>query len=257
MRNYLLYGLAAAILFAVSASISLWLQNRNKDSADKARAAANTEADPGEAMVLPRSVKPAGDEASQALASLHDREKALRERETALGLREKKMELIAQDLQKERADLEVLQKQIQDTLRDVSARPTPTAVRKSDIDIDILRDTAARDEPQIRVGLRDSGPADGADVAHLAFELERTAPEVAARRLKDMAQQGNPDRAMMVLAKMESSAQDRVRRAMDAVPGTEAPRTDLNPAPATAPVPMPPPVAPPPAVVPTVAFPIR
>ncbi len=31
MRNYLQYGLAAAILFAVSASVSLWLHNRNKD----------------------------------------------------------------------------------------------------------------------------------------------------------------------------------------------------------------------------------
>src|SRR2546423_318579 len=38
MKNYLLYGLAAAILFAVSASVSLWLQNRNKDAVNKALA---------------------------------------------------------------------------------------------------------------------------------------------------------------------------------------------------------------------------
>src|SRR5438874_10386243 len=97
MRNYLLYGLAAAILFALSASISLWLQNRNKGGADKGHDLAGADVDPGEARVLPRPARP--DDSSQSAVNLRDRE-------TALVQREKNLDVIARDLQKERAALE-------------------------------------------------------------------------------------------------------------------------------------------------------
>src|SRR5260370_36264563 len=135
MRNSLLYGLAAAILFATSASISLWLQNRNKDSADKGRALATADADPGDARVLPRSMKLNGDEPTQPALDLREREKVLRDRETALNQREKRMDLIARAIQKERAAREDLQKQIQDTLRVIGTKSSAAVAPKGDADL--------------------------------------------------------------------------------------------------------------------------
>ncbi len=249
MRNSLLYGLAAAILFATSASISLWLQNRNKDSADKGRALATADADPGDARVLPRSMKLNGDEPTQPALDLREREKVLRDRETALNQREKRMDLIARAIQKERAALEDLQKQIQDTLREIGTKSSAAVAPKSDADL--RREGGARDEAQIRARLLESDAADGTDVALLAVELEKLAPELAARRLKEMVQQGDR-RTAMVLSKMDESFRQRVLAAADAV--------QANPeVPTTAPsVPVPPPVLPaPPPIVPTAPFPIR
>jgi hypothetical protein len=239
MKNCLLFGLAAALLFATSAGTSLWLQNRNKNGGDKRRGLINAEADTGDEQFVSRSAKPGGDESAQPAPNPHEHEKTLADRETALSQREKRMDLIARDIQKERAALEDLQKQIQDALREVGTKSGVAAAPKSDADI--RREGAARDEAQIRAHLRDSDAADGTDVALLAVELEKLAPELAARRLKDLGDR----RATVVLDKMDATFRQRVLDAARANPETPttAPALPMSPTP--------------PPVVPTPPFPIR
>jgi hypothetical protein len=258
MRNYLLYGLAAAILFAVSASASLWWQNRQKDVADQGRSLANSDTDPGEARVLFHSRKPNAEEPGTPAANLGDREKALRDREMALTQRERSMDLIARDLQKERAALEMLRKQVQETLREMSVKTGPAALHKSDLDI--LREAAAGEAPQARARAMAPGAAGGADLVQLVAEFHRMAPELAAQRLRELDQRDKV-LAGQVWNKLDESFQNRVLATAPPVPAApEAPAPENGRGPTVAPtLPMPPPAPPsPPAVVPPAApLPIR
>src|SRR5438034_324767 len=124
MRRYLLYGLAAAILFVVPASISLWLKNRNAEETGKvgnARPSKNDGADAKETR-LSKPEKPNA-EGTTALTNLRDREKAVSEKEEAVNQRQKKLDLIRYDIQKEQAELDELHRQIQEELRAASQKP--------------------------------------------------------------------------------------------------------------------------------------
>ena len=152
MKNYLLYGLAAAILFAISASVSLWIKKKDglgemgDAGASKAEDAPRVkgEGDATEARALAKPDKLNTVELNQLNQTLRDREKAVSDKEAALSKNQKTLELIKLDVISERAKMDELHKQIQQELLSVSKKTlVEAAVPK--LDFEKPRDPAAHE----------------------------------------------------------------------------------------------------------------
>jgi hypothetical protein len=211
MRQYLLYGLGAAILFAVSAGVSLWLRKPGRDAdSDRASAAAKSapdgpkdEADP---KTPPRGAarpdRPNSDETSSAIKQLRDREKAVRDREEALNSRQQKLELVSKDMHDEHAKLDELRKEIQAELQEASKKVADARQREA----------VARDEAIVRTGFHPPERTEESDIDGWAAQCDRQSAAEAAANLQALAQTSK-DRAVKVLTRMRD--RDRVLQAMD------------------------------------------
>jgi hypothetical protein len=190
MRNYLTYGLAAAVLFAISASVSLWLNNKKKDAGNDSGAAA-------------RSDRPNLDDPA---VSLREREKTVREKEQALKQRQKTLELLDQDIHAERAAMDELNKQIQKELRDAGRRAAvPSTKYESSFTIGSLRD-----EEVLKKSLAPQDTTANDNLARLAAHYETLQPEQVAAELQKQAYGGDKVAAVKILSLMKKDAADVV-----------------------------------------------
>jgi hypothetical protein len=241
MRQYLLYGLGAAILFAVSAGVSLWLRKPGRDAdGDRASAAAKSapdgpkdEADPKAApRGAARPERPNPDETSSAMKQLRDREKAVRDREEALTSRQKKLELVSKDMHDEHEKLDELRKQIQAELQEANKK----AADARRADADRQREAAARDEAMLRNRIQPPERTEDSDIGGMAAQCDTLSAAEAAANLQALAQTSGMDRAVKVLSRMRDP--ERVLQAMDPRLGnelTERARAEVRPAPVAPP----------------------
>ena len=193
MRHYLQYGLAAAILFAVSASVSLWLQNKNQL---------------GEGKETPRPfARIDRQEAALPSPNQSEREKALRDKEEMLQKRQEKLDLIQQDVRNERAALDELRKQLHDQLHEIGGKASGADAHVHEGDKP--HGSSARDEEEIRKHLVATEGA-GSDRAKAAALYENMAPEKAASMLQQMAANSSPEDAVTVLAQMKEDTAELV-----------------------------------------------
>jgi flagellar motility protein MotE (MotC chaperone) len=189
MKNFLILGLLALLLFSVSAALSLWLnQSRTAPdpAAEKDKAAAKTRApegkDPPEPRPLPK-VEPTPD----ASALLTDRE-------ARLARRSAQVELVMRDIQSQREAVEA-------TLRQVNAELKAAAARTGDLDAvaaDLRRKTTEYEGTEAK------------NIDLMAARLEPMPPESAAPILRQMAESGQMATAVKVLAKMKERQAARV-----------------------------------------------
>ncbi len=211
MKKLLLYGLAATALFALSATVSLYLLPGKPVAADSSKAgAAKTSESPGKSgetepaeklRPLVKSATPDTEQTAQLLQALRDREKAVKEKEDQTSQRRKQMELVYQDIRGERAVLDDLRKQISEELHEVGKKLVE--VDKKSGDLDKQKQTVGKDIADLQKRQLDLVATEQKNIDKLAKVYESMAPESAARIIQQMSDTGRLDTAVKVLSLMK------------------------------------------------------
>ena len=205
MKNFLILGLLALLLFSVSAALSLWLsqskqteasaeKDKDKDK-DKALAKGPKGGDPKEA-VEPRpaaSKTPDGPAGGAESAALN-----LREQQDKLVRRAAQVELVVRDLQSQREATEASLRQVLVELKNASAETSKLAALENDL--------------KQKITVVEAG--EGKTIEKIAAMYDAMTPEAAAPILKQMADSGRLEMAAKVLVKMKERNAARVLEAL-------------------------------------------
>lgn len=208
MKNFLILGLLALLLFSISAAMSLWL-NQSRQQAETANAEKEKEkekdkdkekavAKKGEPKETTEPKTPAKIDTPPTSGS-ESTAKKLGEREARLEDRAAKIELIMRDIQSQRESNETLMKQVAAELKNVSGETTKLDslikdLNKKSIEINSLED---------------------ANIGKLAAMYDSISAEAAAPILKEMAEKGRMDMAAKIMVKMKERNSARVLEAME------------------------------------------
>lgn len=204
MKYALQIGLLAAMLFSVSAGLSIWLNRSPTDTAhtqtgeEKAakkatgKEAERPEKDPAEPKTPPRPEPTPGAGSDAAAAA------AVRDREARLEKRAAQIDLILRDLQAAREAHDALLRQVTAELKQAAGRVNEVEAKAADLEkkkVDL--DAAEKKNLERMAGLYDA-----------------MAPETAGPILKQMADSGRMDTAVKVLALMKERQAARVLEAL-------------------------------------------
>ncbi|MBA4065305.1 MAG: hypothetical protein C0501_16660 [Isosphaera sp.] len=227
MKNFLILGLLALFLFSVSAALSLWLnQSRNApDPADKAapKSRAPDPKDPPEPKPLPKAEPPPPGADSAAILS---------DREARLARRSAQVELVMKDIQSQRDAVEATLRQVNSELKAVAARTGELDGQAADL----------------KKKLAEVELSEAKNIGEMAARYDTMAAESAAPIFRQMADSGQLDTAVKILARMKprNAAQvlaalgdtalatqltDRMLRLRTAPPPVPVPALPVPPAP--------------------------
>jgi flagellar motility protein MotE (MotC chaperone) len=200
MKNFLILGLLAGLLFSVSAALSLWLNqskttptDADKDKEKVASKAAKTgEPKEAEPKALPKvdSPPPPGPERDR-LTSRSEQER--------LKLRAEQLEMVVRDLQ------------AQQEATDKARRDVAAELKKIPAEVGRL-DALAADLKKQQVEFEAS---ERKNIEKIAAMYDAMTPEAAAPTLKQMADSGKIDMAAKILALMKERNAARVLEAMN------------------------------------------
>lgn len=195
LRSIIQMGLVALVLFAVSAALSVWLNQSKTPETDgkdreSAKSAAPKDEKPAEKAAQPKAKEK--DEKSGPEAPAVGAVADVRAREERLERRQAQMDLVLRDLQTERDAVDNLTRRVTEASRDAAA-----AARE-----------AAANPPAAK--LPDPNTADPAAIKRMAAMYDNMTPESAALILKQMADSGKLDTAVRILAEMQPRAASRV-----------------------------------------------
>lgn len=189
MKNFIILGLLALLLFSVSAALSLWLnqsgtstddKSGEKDK-DKGKKPGDKEKDKDKEAPEPRT-SPKTD-----LGTGPDSAAILRDQQDKIKLRSAQMELVLRDLQDARASTETLLRQVTAELKTATAKTG---------DLEVLA-------KQLEAKKLDYNAAERQNIIKMAAWYDAMAPESSAPILKQMADNGNMDTAVKILAQMK------------------------------------------------------
>jgi flagellar motility protein MotE (MotC chaperone) len=206
MKNLLILGLTALLLFSVSASLSLWLnqsrleqgekdKEKDKDK-DKAGAKGPKGGDPKEVVEprdKPKDVPPPPSGGTEYTI------RELRDREAKLEQRAARVELVIRDIQSQREATESKLRQVMAELKNVS---TDTG----------KLDALAADLQKKKVEFE---AAEKKNVEKIAAMYDTMAPESSAPIIKQMAESGRMDMAAKILVTMKERNAARVLEAVN------------------------------------------
>jgi flagellar motility protein MotE (MotC chaperone) len=203
MKNFLILGLLALLLFSVSAALSVWLNqsktdpNAEKDKdKDKVVAKGPKSGEPKESTDAPKtapkvdSPPPPGPE-SAALV--------VREREAKLERRAAQLDLVVRDLQTQREATEAALQAVMNELKKVS-----TETGK----LDALAEDLKKKKVEFETGEKKN-------IEKMAAMYDAMSPEAAAPILKEMANNGRLDMGAKILVQMKERNAARVLEAMN------------------------------------------
>lgn len=206
MKNFLILLLTALFLFAVSAALSLWLQQ----SAVTASAAHNdkekngTKTAPKTEEVAPRPVatkaEPPGSPTPSATASdVAAALSALREREAQFERRLQQVQIVLRDLQEERERFDALVRQVVNEAKGVSKR----------------LDQLAALEAEVKKKPPEPDDNDRKNIDRLAAMFDSMEAASAAAIIKQMADSGKMELAARILAQMKERNAARILGEME------------------------------------------
>jgi flagellar motility protein MotE (MotC chaperone) len=230
MKNFLILGLLAVLLFSISAGLSVWL-NQSKHQADKSaeKEQAGKEPDksnekgpkgePKDELKVPVKAEtppPSGVESTA---------KKMSEREARIQDRAERVELVVRDIQSQRESNESLVRQVLAELKNTAGEKTKldsllADLNKKTIEINSLED---------------------ANIVKLAAMYDALSPEAASQILKEMAEKGRMDTAAKIMVKMKDRNSARVLEVMEPSLAAQLLERMLR---LRAPTPAPPPKAP-------------
>lgn len=199
MKNFIVLGLLAGLLFSISAALSLWLNqkpadpNAEKDK-DKDKVVAKAPAKDGPKEAEPKAPKidtppPSGPESGAALVRI-EQEK--------VKLRAEQLELVVRDLK------------VQRDATDAALRAVTTELKKIPAETSRL-DALAEDLKKRQVELE---AGEKKNIDKIAAMYDAMSPEAAAPTFKQMADSGKIDMAAKILAQMKERNAARVLEAM-------------------------------------------
>lgn len=221
MKSYLLfiYALAGTLIFAASATVSLWYQQqqvRTKTETDSNHATARTGKESEHKSTADSSktesdddlrpvVRPSGlsnrEETTHLVNNLRDRMKAVREREEQLNSRQKQLELIYQDIRGERNVLDEMRKQVSDEMKALSDKMTSVDRRIGDLEQQ--RQTVTKNLADTQKRQMDIDGNERKNLDRMATMYDSMQPESAARILQQLADSGRLDTGVKLLAQMK------------------------------------------------------
>jgi hypothetical protein len=190
MKNFLILGLTALLLFSISAALSLWLnqgryaaenspsteKTTKKNASDKDKETAEPRSQKGE----PKLESGLGGVDPESLARARDRDRRLNQREDEINL-------IVKDIIAQRDVVDALMKQMAVELKTAESKVGDLEVR-----------TAEMEKKRV-----DFEAAERKNIERIAGLLDAMAPESAAATLKQMADSGRLEVAAKVLALMK------------------------------------------------------
>jgi flagellar motility protein MotE (MotC chaperone) len=209
MKQALVIGLLALVLFGVSAGVSWYLQHM-KESAGRTKGEADGAASESQAPAkggppLRASVKsapdPRADETLQLANRLRTQEEALKKREQALANRQKQIDLIFKDIRDERAAVDELRKQLQDEVR--TAHELAESVEQKSTQLDQQRTEAERQMLELKRTMTDFETTELERVKQLAGIYDTMPADSAAKILETLANAGNMEIAVKILGTMK------------------------------------------------------
>lgn len=203
MKNFLILGLLALLLFSISAAASLWL-NQSKNAAaekekDKDKEKAKEKDKDGEkagakvAKESPPAPKPDAPGPGPDSAAL------IRAQEAQMSRRAQQFEMVIRDLQTQREASEASLRLVMAELKNVSAETSK---------LDLLANSLKAQQLQIDQG-------EVKNIEKLATMYDAMAPESAAPLLKEMAEKGRLDTAAKIVLKMKERNVARVLESMN------------------------------------------
>ena len=212
MKSILLYGFVATVLFAASATVSLYYlpgksvnpHESTKPTSPKTAETASKaeEADQaGKLRPLVKSSLPETEQTALLLQTLRDREKAVREKEDQFAQRRKQMELVYQDIRGERGVLDDVRKEISEELREVTKKLADLDKRAGDLDKQ--KQSISKDVTDLQQRQVDLESNERKNIDKLAKVYESMAPESAARIIQQMADTSRLDTAVKILSLMK------------------------------------------------------
>jgi hypothetical protein len=184
MKNFIILGLTALLLFAISAALSMWLnQGRyasENPSTEKSTKKGEKEAPEPKAKTETKPETGLGGVEPASLAALKDRENKLERRTDQVNL-------ILRDALTERDNIDSLMRQVAAELKSAEGRVN---------DLDIK--TAELEKKRI-----DFDTAERKNIERIASLMDSMSPESAASTLKQMADSGKLEVAAKVLVLMK------------------------------------------------------
>jgi flagellar motility protein MotE (MotC chaperone) len=218
MKRFLLYGLVGTMLFAASATVSLWSQQQIRPKAETdaghagkagtkeggakaAHEASKTEGGEELRSVVRPSGPPSAEDTARLANSLRDRLKVVREREEQVGSRKKQLELIYQDIRGERNVLDELRKQVADEMKVLNDRLL--SVDRKSGDLEQQRQSMTKSLADVQKRQIDMDGSERKNIDKMATTFDSMAPDAAARILQQMADNGRLDTAVKLLAQMK------------------------------------------------------
>lgn len=189
MKNFLILGLTALLLFSISAALSLWLNQgryaseNSSPSTEKSGKKGSTEKEATE----PHNTKTEHKAESGLGGTDPDSLSKLSQREKRIDLRSEEISLILKDVLAQRDTIDTLIRQVAVELKTAEGKVNDLEVRAAELE-------------KKRV---DFDIAERKNIERIAGLLDAMAPESAAATLKQMADSGKLEVAAKVLALMK------------------------------------------------------
>lgn len=218
LKNIIITCLVAALLFAVSAGISLYLQGpASQPGAGKDKDAAKGEVKAGKEGANEKPARKSEDlpplvtappastneQAARLLARLQEKEQALKAREEAARKQEGRLEIVLEDIRGERALLDLLRKQIAAELARLTDKQATVARKASGLEVQ--KKEAAKLLADMRARQIELEKGESTNLTKMASLADSMPPEKAAAVIKQLADSGKVDTAVKLLGQMKAS----------------------------------------------------
>lgn len=210
MKNIIITCLAAVLLFTLSAAVSLYLQSpafkRDKEAAhgDEGGEKVTARKEKKEEPATPIAQAPpanANEQVTRLLTRLQEREQALKKREEDLRKQEGRLEVIMDDIRGERAALDALRKQISDEMGGLNEKQDN--VNRKARGLEEQKEAAAKLLAEMRKRQIEVEKGESSNLSRMASISDGMPPEKAAAILKQLADGGQMETAVKLLAQMK------------------------------------------------------
>ncbi|WP_020468451.1 MotE family protein [Zavarzinella formosa] len=212
MKNVILLGVVAVVLFSVSAGLSLYLNTpkpteeaKTTETPKKAKAPAEPESD---RPIVRSATNMGADDTSKLAAQLREQLGTVRDREAKLETRQKQVELILQDIRAERDVLDRLRIQVGAELKLVGEKSGD--LDKKFAELETERKKLAQGTADLSRTRTEYDKDERVNLGKMATLYDAMAPENAAKILQQLADTGKMETAVKVLAQMKASKASRV-----------------------------------------------
>jgi flagellar motility protein MotE (MotC chaperone) len=215
MKNVLILGLLALLLFSVSATLSLWLNHPYAPAETNTAAAKAGRKTTREKSLLeesdhdPEALKPAArpkghpcsEEVAPLAAQVGEQLSALKERENRLDRRQSQLDLILQDIRSERQSIDGLRRQAAAELKHLDEKVAELERKAGELEQQRQSVSKSTGELQRRQTEQDEGERKSFD--RMGSTYDAMPAENTARILQQMADMGKLEMAAKVLAQMK------------------------------------------------------
>jgi len=227
MKRIFAVFVVGCMLFSMSAGVSWFLQQKQEKAAESEEAASLGALKPGKnikpfagsqaesapvkgpfrpALRAPASAQT--EEVAQMASSLRSQIEAVKGREQQLSTRQKNLELIHQDMRKERETIADLQKQVQGEMKALQDRMSSLETKSAQVTQE--REKVTEQVKEAKKSITEFDIAETSRIKQMAAIYDTMEPASAAEILMQMVDSGKRDMAVKILATMRERQSARI-----------------------------------------------